>query len=108
MDKTDHSTQSGQNFRTREPSTSYVERRCVHQMAHDWFDAPAADWPDDLLTNFSLRMARHGMSISRTQMRNDPAYAQQQISHARELDDTSLHQLADRFAEMARAHATAH
>jgi hypothetical protein len=57
-----------------------------------------------LLTQFSLRMASHGMSISRTQMGSDLAYGQQQILHARELDDVLLHQLADQLAESAANH----
>lgn len=84
-----------------EPSTGHGEWRLAHQRPQRGSEAPAARWPEELLTQFSLRMARHGMSISRTQMGSDSAYGQQQILHARELDDVFLHRLADRLAESA-------
>lgn len=54
----------------------------------------ALAWPLDLLENFSLRMARHGMSISRALMMCDRSYAVQQLTHARSLDDACLYDLA--------------
>ena len=44
----------------------------------------------DLIEAFSLRMARHGMCVSRRMMLNDPAYARQQATHAHSLDDPLL------------------
>jgi hypothetical protein len=52
-------------------------------------------WPDELLTLFSLRMSSHGMSISRVAMRGDARYAMQQLSHARDMGDTTLSLIAD-------------
>ena len=43
-------------------------------------------WPEELLSQFSLRMAGHGMSISRTHMLGNPGYALQQLAHARALE----------------------
>jgi len=92
--------------RLQAPSSGHGGRRSVHQTHQEGRAALAAShWPEDLLTLFGLRMARHGMSISRTQMCSDSAYAQQQIACAREMDDTSLHKLADRLMEIAGAGA---
>lgn len=54
----------------------------------------AMPWPQDLLVAFSLRMASHGMSISRALMLCDRRYALQQLVHAHSLDDEALHVLA--------------
>lgn len=44
----------------------------------------------DLIEAFSLRMARHGMCVSRRMMLADPAYARQQAAHAHGIDDPLL------------------
>ncbi|MBA4195760.1 MAG: hypothetical protein C0451_14435 [Comamonadaceae bacterium] len=44
----------------------------------------------DLIEAFSLRMARHGMSVSRRMMLADPTYARQQAAHAHAIDDPLL------------------
>ena len=54
----------------------------------------AMEWPDDLMLSFSLRMAVHGMSISRTLMTCDRRYAMQQLMFAHSLPDTRLQKLA--------------
>ena len=54
----------------------------------------AMEWPDDLMLSFSLRMAVHGMSISRTLMTCDCRYAMQQLMFAHSLPDTRLQKLA--------------
>lgn len=54
----------------------------------------ALPWPHDLLAAFSLRMASHGMSISRSLMLCDRRYALQQLVDAHSLDDESLRELA--------------
>ena len=54
----------------------------------------AMEWPDDLMLSFSLRMAVHGMSISRTLMACDRRYATQQLMFAHSLPDTRLQKLA--------------
>ena len=51
-------------------------------------------WPLDLLESFSLRMASHGMSISRALMMCDRQYAVQQLTHAQGMEDACLHDLA--------------
>lgn len=55
---------------------------------------PALPWPSDLLDAFSLRMARHGMSISRALMLSDKCYALQQLAHGQTLDDETLRLLS--------------
>lgn len=66
--------------------------------------APAAPWSDDLLSQFGLRMAHHGMSISRAQMRGSPAYALQQLVHARALGDDVLDLLVAQLFRCFEAH----
>lgn len=44
----------------------------------------------DLIEAFSLRMARHGMCVSRRMMLADPAYAREQTGHAHSFDDPLL------------------
>lgn len=55
------------------------------------------EWPEDLLAAFGMRMAGHGMSISRVEMQRDPRYALQQLAHARELGDAHLNVLAEQM-----------
>jgi hypothetical protein len=55
---------------------------------------PALPWPTDLLDAFSLRMASHGMSISRPLMLSDRCYALQQLVHGQNLDDETLRLLS--------------
>lgn len=54
----------------------------------------AMDWPEDLMLSFSLRMAVHGMSVSRTLMVCDRRYAMQQLMFAHSIPDTRLQKLA--------------
>jgi hypothetical protein len=54
----------------------------------------ALAWPLDLLENFSLSMAKHGMSISRALMMCDRSYAVQQLTHAQTMDDPCLCDMA--------------
>lgn len=54
----------------------------------------ALPWPHDLLVAFSMRMASHGMSISRSLMLCDRRYALQQLVDAHSLDDEALRVLA--------------
>ena len=54
----------------------------------------ALAWPLDLLENFSLRMAKHGMSISRALMMCDRDYAVQQLTHAKNIEDPFLYDMA--------------
>lgn len=66
--------------------------------------AHALPWSDDLLNQFGLRMASHGMSISRTQMHTIPGYALEQLAHARALDDDLLQLLVVRMFRLYEAH----
>lgn len=60
-----------------------------------WREREAAlPWPADLLEAFSLRMARHGMSISRPLMLSDKCYALQQLVHGQTLGDETLRVLS--------------
>lgn len=54
----------------------------------------AMDWPEDVLMSFGLRMAGHGLSISRTLMLCDRRYAMQQLMFAHSFQDKRLQQLA--------------
>jgi hypothetical protein len=47
-----------------------------------------------LLERFVWRMGHHGMSVSRRLMIVDPAYAVQQMAHARQLRDAELDGMA--------------
>ena len=51
---------------------------------------PALPWPADLLEAFSLRMAGHGMSISRPLMLCDKRYALEQLVHGQAMGDERL------------------
>lgn len=55
----------------------------------------AEGWSQDVLGDFSLRMADHGLSVSSTMMRNDARYALEQVRHAHSLRDESLRDLAE-------------
>lgn len=61
-------------------------------------------WSDELLNQFGLRMAGHGMSISSTQMRASPRYAMQQLAHARAINDDRLQLLAARMFHLFESH----
>lgn len=58
----------------------------------------AGDWNEDVLGDFSLRMANHGLSVSSTMMRHDPRYALEQVRHAHSLPDDGLRHLAEAVA----------
>lgn len=71
----------------------------------DWPAGGLADLPgDSLLERFAWRMGRHGMSVSVRLMRADPAYAVQQMDHARQLGDDELTAMSlALFADFQRA-----
>ena len=50
----------------------------------------ALPWPAEMLEAFSLRMASHGMSISRPLMLSDKRYALEQLVHAQTMCDETL------------------
>lgn len=54
----------------------------------------AMPWPPELLEAFTLRMAGHGMCVSRALMMCDRRYALQQLKDAHNLADDSLRLLA--------------
>lgn len=54
----------------------------------------AMPWPPELLEAFTLRMAGHGMCVSRVLMMCDRRYALQQLKDAHNLADDSLRLLA--------------
>lgn len=55
---------------------------------------PALPWPQDLLEAFSLRMAGHGMSVSRPLMLCDKCYALRQLVDAQTMGDETLRLLS--------------
>jgi hypothetical protein len=55
---------------------------------------PAMPWPQELLEAFSLRMAGHGMSISRPLMLCDKCYALRQLVDAQTMGDETLRLLS--------------
>jgi hypothetical protein len=61
-------------------------------------------WPEDMLSQFSLRMASHGMSISRTHMLGNPGYALQQLAHARAMGDAALLLLVNQLFHIYQSH----
>jgi hypothetical protein len=69
----------------------------------------AEGWSQDVLGDFSLRMASHGLSVSSTLMRRDPGYALEQLHHAHSLRDDGLSRLAEAMARefQHRQHAEA-
>ncbi|MFP8833712.1 hypothetical protein ACLIJR_05525 [Hydrogenophaga sp. XSHU_21] len=56
--------------------------------------APGQPAGEGLLERFVWRMGSHGMSVSRRLMLTDPAYAVQQMDHARQLQDPELTDMA--------------
>ena len=54
----------------------------------------AMPWPPALLEAFALRMASHGMCVSRALMTCDRRYALQQLSDAHNLGDDGLRVMA--------------
>lgn len=54
----------------------------------------ALAWPNELLETFSLRMASHGMCVSRALMLCDRRYALQQLAHAHNMADDTLRLMA--------------
>lgn len=51
-------------------------------------------WPQELLECFTLRMAGHGMCVSRALMMCDRRYALEQLVHAHSLADDALRLMA--------------
>ncbi|MDG5977921.1 hypothetical protein H010_21896 [Hydrogenophaga taeniospiralis CCUG 15921] len=69
------------------------DARWVHRPSR-WRERELAmPWPNDLLEMFCLRMANHGMSVSRTLMQCDRRYALQQLADAHNLADDRLRQM---------------
>lgn len=66
--------------------------------------ALAMPWPQELLGRFSLRMAGHGMSISRALMLSDRPYALQQLVHAHSLGDETLSLMATQLFHHFESH----
>lgn len=64
----------------------------------------AVPWPEELLSQFGLRMSGHGMSISRMHMLGNPGYALQQLAHARALGDATLDLLVGQLFRCYEAH----
>lgn len=54
----------------------------------------ALPWPPELLQGFTLRMASHGMSVSRALMMCDRRYALRQLLDAHNLADETLRLMA--------------
>ena len=57
----------------------------------------ALPWPRELLETFTLRMASHGMCVSRALMLCDRRYALEQLAHASNLADETLHLMAEQL-----------
>lgn len=51
-------------------------------------------WPDDLLEAFCLRMASQGMCVSRALMQHDRHYGLEQLTHAHNMADDRLREMA--------------
>lgn len=93
MGTQEHSSQNDASLH-RVPQVSQGDDRWA-QRPSGWRERePALPWPTDLLDAFSLRMASHGMSISRPLMLSDRCYALQQLVHGQNLDDETLRLLS--------------
>lgn len=93
MGTQEHSSQNDASLH-RVPQVSQGDDRWA-QRPSGWRERePALPWPTDLLDAFSLRMASHGMSISRPLMLSDKCYALQQLVHGQNLDDETLRLLS--------------
>lgn len=57
----------------------------------------ALPWPRELLETFTLRMASHGMCVSRALMLCDRRYALEQLAHAHNLADDTLHLMVEQL-----------
>ncbi len=81
---------------------SQAARDLLSQGDQRWARAPqtwrerelAMPWPPELLEAFTLRMAQHGMCISRALMMCDRPYALQQLKDAHSLADDTLRLMA--------------
>ena len=51
-------------------------------------------WPEDLLEAFCLRMASQGMCVSRVLMQHDRHYGLEQLTHAHNMADDRLREMA--------------
>lgn len=51
-------------------------------------------WPEDLLEAFCLRMASQGMCVSRVLMQHDRHYGLEQLTHAHNVADDRLREMA--------------
>ncbi len=92
------------------PSPSMSSTRSAEHPPHDllaqgdqrWAQQPqtwrerelAMPWPPELLEDFTLRMAGHGMCVSRALMMCDRRYALQQLKDAHNLADDTLRAMA--------------
>lgn len=54
----------------------------------------AMPWPDQLINSFAMRMAAHGMCVSKALMTYDRRYAMQQLKDAHNLADDNLRLMA--------------
>lgn len=51
-------------------------------------------WPHDLLEAFCLRMSSQGMCVSRALMQHDRRYGLEQLTHAHNMADDDLREMA--------------
>lgn len=97
MDTTTNASEPSTSQALFEPTIAQGDRRWAsHQPV--WRERePALPWPTDLLEAFSLRMAGHGMSISRPLMLCDKRYALEQLVHGQTMCDEELREMSMRL-----------
>lgn len=94
MENRQQHSQAERGLTTRLPQLAQGDDRWA-QKRPVWRERePALPWPSELLDAFSLRMASHGMSISRPLMLSDKCYALQQLVHAQSMNDDDLRLLS--------------
>ncbi len=84
------------------PSANAHPHELLSQGDQRWAQQPqtwrerelAMPWPPELLESFTLRMAGHGMCVSRALMMCDRRYALQQLKDAHNLADDTLRLMA--------------
>jgi hypothetical protein len=79
------------------PTVAQGDRRWAQRQPVWREREPALPWPTELLDAFSLRMASHGMSISRPLMLSDKRYALEQLVHGQAMGDEALREMSIRL-----------
>ena len=94
MDSTPNASDLSTSLAHFVPTIAQGDRRWARRQPVWREREPALPWPADLLEAFSLRMAGHGMSISRPLMLCDKRYALEQLVHGQAMGDERLREMS--------------